>query len=247
MTGANHGIGAATARTLASAGAAVLVTYLRIDGDGRPDATDVVAAIELTGGRVAAVEADLSDDDVPAALFDEAERRLGPIDILVNNASGWAADTLSATGTDPLGRPTPHLSAASFDRVFAVDARATALLTAEFAKRHIARAGTWGRIVGLTSGGPLGFPGEASYGAAKAALENLMMTAAVELTPYGVTANAVHPPVTNTGWITAEVETLVQESDELFHIAAPEEVAAVIAYLVSPAAALITANVLYLR
>ena len=62
----------------------------------------------------------------------------------------------------------------------------------------------WGRIVSLTSGGPLGFPEEASYGAAKAALVNYTMTAALELAEHGVTANAVHPPVTDTGWITPD-------------------------------------------
>ena len=247
VTGANHGIGAATARALAASGAAVLLTYLQRYGQGRPDASAVLAAIEGDGGRAAALEADLSDAAVPHGLFDVAERRLGPVDILVNNASGWEADTFRPTSTDRLGRSTHHLSSASFDAVFAVDARAAALMIATFAERHIARRATWGRIVSLTSGGPLGFPEEVSYGAAKAALENLTMSAAMELAPHGVTANAVQPPVTDTGWITPEVEQAVRDSDEIFHIARPDEVAAVIAFLVSDAAELITANVLHLR
>jgi 3-oxoacyl-[acyl-carrier protein] reductase len=139
------------------------------------------------------------------------------------------------------------VSPATFDQVFAVDARASALLIAEFARRHVARGATWGRIVGLTSGGPLGFPEEVSYGAAKAAEENVTMSAAFELADHGVTANIVHPPVTDTGWITPDVERAVLESGELFHIASPEEVANVIAFLVSDHAALITANVVHLR
>ena len=80
---------------------------------------------------------------------------------------------------------------------------AAALLIAEFARRHIARGADWGRIIGLTSGGGLGFPEEVSYGAAKAAQVNYTMSAALELAPYGITANMVHPPVTDTGWVTA--------------------------------------------
>ncbi len=73
------------------------------------------------------------------------------------------------------------------------------------------------------------------------------MSAAVELAPYGVTANMVHPPVTDTGWVTAAVREHVAASLSPTHIATPEEVAEVIAYLASDAAALITANVITLR
>ena len=169
------------------------------------------------------------------------------MDVVVNNASGWRADSFVPAPRDRLGRSLPGVSRATFDEVFAVDARAPALLIAEFARRHVARGATWGRIVGLTSGGPLGFPQEVSYGAAKAAQENLTMSAAVELAEYGVTANVVHPPVTDTGWITPEVERAVRESGELFHVGSPEEVANVIAFLVSDYAALVTGNVVHLR
>jgi 3-oxoacyl-[acyl-carrier protein] reductase len=247
VTGANHGIGAATAQALARSGAAVVLTFFRAEDDPRPDADDVIAQITDAGGLAVAVEADLADVSAPASLFETAEERFGPVDILVNNASGWRADTFLPTSGDRLGRTTAHLSPDTFDGVLAVDARATALLIAAFAERHVARGGTWGRIVGLTSGGPLGFPQEVSYGAAKAALENLTMSAAFELAGYGVTANCVHPPVTDTGWVTPEVEAAVRDSDELIHIARAEEVAAVIAFLVSQNAALLTANVLHLR
>src|SRR6185503_15762145 len=120
-------------------------------------------------------------------------------------------------------------------------------LIAEFARRHAARGATWGRILGLTSGGPTGFPNEVSYGAAKAALENYTMSAAFELAPLGITANVVHPPVTDTGWVTDEVRRLVEERSDLIHVASPEEVAHVIAYLVSDDAHLITGNRIHLR
>ena len=259
VTGANHGIGAATARSLASHGAGVLITYLRLDDDPDPGtpaeyaagrarhATTVVELIRSDGGRAEAIEADLSDDASISLLFDAAERSLGPVEILINNASGWVPDTFSPASGDRLGRNLRPVSAASFDKVFAVDARAAALLIAEFARRHVTRGASWGRIVGLTSGGPLGFPEEVSYGAAKAAQVNYTMSAAFELGGYGVTANVVYPPVTDTGWVTPAVEAFVAADADHFHVAKPEEVAEVIAFLASDLARLITANVIQLR
>jgi 3-oxoacyl-[acyl-carrier protein] reductase len=193
------------------------------------------------------VEADLSDPAAPALLFDAAEEQFGPVDILVNNATGWQADTFAPAAADRLGRSLQPVSAATWTRQFTVDAMAAALMISEFARRHIARQATWGRIIGLTSGGGLGFPEEVSYGAAKAAQENYTMSAALELAPFGITANMVHPPVTDTGWVTGAVREQVAASPALIHIASPGEVADVIAYLASDAAALITANVITLR
>ncbi len=257
VSGANHGIGAATARTLAGCGASVLLTYLRIsDPEDHPepyrtnraaDAGETQAAIESTGSKCVVVEADLRDTGAIPKLFDTAEAELGAVDILINNATGWVADTFRAGSEHVAGLASQPLSAETHDQVFAVDARANALMIAELAKRHIARGAQWGRIVGLTSGGPLGFPTEASYGAAKAALENYTMSAALELAPYGITANVVYPPVTDTGWVTESVRDFVERSMEHIHIASPDEVAEVIAYLCSDHARLITANVLRLR
>ena len=194
-----------------------------------------------------AVEADLANPLTPRRLFDIAEAELGPVDILVNNASGWLADTFTSATQDRLGRPLRHVSAETFAHQFAVDARGGALMIAEFARRHSERGAKWGRIVSLTSGGPSGFPEEVSYGAAKAALENYMMSAAFELASMGITANVVCPPPTDTGWVTDEVRRSVQESSDLFRIVEPEEVAHVIAYLASDHARLITGNVIRLR
>jgi 3-oxoacyl-[acyl-carrier protein] reductase len=259
VTGANHGIGAATAAALARRGCAVLCTFLRVDDPVDPgtprtyrdnrahDATAVIDRIREDGGRAVAVEADLSDPAVPALLFDTAEEQFGPADILVNNATGWLADTFAAATGDRLGRSLQPVTAASWARQFSVDAMGAALMISEFARRHIARAASWGRIIGLTSGGELGFPEEVSYGAAKAAQVNYTMSAAFELAPFGVTANMVHPPVTDTGWVTDAVREHVAANPSLIHIASPGEVAEVIAYLASDAAALITANVITLR
>jgi 3-oxoacyl-[acyl-carrier protein] reductase len=259
VTGGNHGIGAATAIALATAGIDVLVTYLRTHDDpdpGTPDtyrtrraagADEVLTAIEPLAGRGAAMEADLTTDGAPEDVFDEAERRFGSVSILVNNASGWLADTFAADPLDRLGRRLELVSASTVDRNLGVDARAGALLIAELARRHIARGATWGRIVGLTSGGPMGFPQEVSYGAAKAALENWTMAASTELAPFGITANMVLPPVTDTGWITDEVRAFVAGSAEHTHVADPADVAEVVAWLCSDAARMVTGNILRMR
>jgi 3-oxoacyl-[acyl-carrier protein] reductase len=259
VTGANHGIGAAVAVELAKLGADVLVTYLRSTPDAahgssgsreyeslrRQDASEVCALMKPYEVRFASLEADLIEEGSAAAVFDEAEAKLGDVSILVNNASGWRQDTFSGNPTDALSRQTEEVSAATFDSNFAVDAKAGALLISEFARRHLRRGATWGRIVGLSSGGSSGFPSEVSYGAAKAALENYTMSASAELARVGVTANIVYPPITDTGWITDEVRQLSDRSGS--HVAEPAQVAEVVGWLCTDSAGLVTGNRIRLR
>jgi len=260
VTGANHGIGAATALALARQGVAVAATFLRsaeVSDPARPAAyavdrsrtsDHVVGEIVAAGGRALAVEVDLTDVDALPGLFDAVESALGPVDILVNNATGWASgDSFTAGAIDPAGRTAPAVTADLFDRTFGVDARAGALMIAEFSARLIARDGGWGRIVGLTSGGPNGFPSEVTYGAAKAALENYTMSAATELGRRGVTANIIHPPITDTGWVNDGVREFAATSSEHFHVAEPDEVARVIAWLCTDDARMVTGNVIRMR
>ena len=167
------------------------------------------------------------------------------MDILVNNASGWIKDTFATETRDKFGRKLVRVSQETIGQL-AVDAQGGAKMISEFALRHSKRGADWGRIIGLTSGG-LGFPGEVSYGAAKAALGNYTMSAAFELAHLGITANMVGPPVTDTGWVTDEVRRFVEKSSHHMHVAQPDEVARVIAYLASDEARLITGNTLYFR
>lgn len=257
VSGANHGIGAAVAVRLAELGADVAVTFLRgTNHDDDPDRPaeyrrhrdqgpqQAVERIGAAGRRARSIEADLTDPAAPARIFAEAEAALGPVSILVNNASGWRPDSFSA---DVPGRSSRLVSADTATSQLLVDARGGALMIAELA-RSVRRHGIgWGRVVGLTSGGPMGFPGEVSYGAAKAALENYTMSAATELAADGITANIVYPPVTDTGWITPEVRALVAESADLVHIAEPSEVAEVVDWLCTDAARLVTGSIIRLR
>jgi 3-oxoacyl-[acyl-carrier protein] reductase len=262
VTGANQGIGAAAARTLAAQGVAVFLTYLRLDpaehagdpafpaayGEARAQTADaVVEQIRRAGGRAAAWEADLADPAAPARLFDRAEAALGPVEILVNNADAWVADTFLPDAVDRFGRRLVPVTAVTHGRSFTVNSRAVALLIAEFAHRHRERGATWGRIIGLTTGGAAGFPQEVSYGASKSALESYTMAAASELGRFGITANVLCPPATDTGWITPEVEQGVIRSSPLGRVGQPGEVAEVLLLLVSHQARFITGQKITMR
>jgi 3-oxoacyl-[acyl-carrier protein] reductase len=236
VTGANHGIGAAVARALVARGASVVVTYLRsaVDPDSAPERYHEnrmrePAALE----RTVAVEADLLDPSTPRRLFDAAEEAFGRVEILVNNATGWCRRD-SFLDAD--------VRRETFDTTFGVDALASGLMIGEFARRHLAAGASWGRIVGMTSESVLGFPGEVTYGAAKAAQESYTLSAARELLAHGVTANMVHPPVTDTGWVDDGLREIFQRDGA--RVAVPDDVAEVIAWLCSDAARMVTGNVI---
>jgi 3-oxoacyl-[acyl-carrier protein] reductase len=260
VTGANHGIGAATAKRLACSDVSVVVTSWQVpvdDNTGTPAqynvnrrraADETVGEIGREGGNAAAIEADLLRPESATRVFDFAEEAFGAVDILVNNATGWVCgDSFVPGRRDGAGRTMSAVTADVFDRTFGVDARGSALLMAEFSRRLLARGARWGRIVSLTSGGEQGFLGEVTYGAAKAALENYTMSAATELSKHGVTANVVRPPVTDTGWVNDELRAHVASDPYLVHVAQPDDVAKVVAWLCSDDAGLITGTRVLLR
>ncbi len=260
VTGANCGIGRAAAERLAAHGANVVLTYLRMPADahkGDPafpaeydeqratDGHTVAEAIAAAGGSARAMEADWSDPAAIQGVFDFAEKQFGPVEILVLSASSWLADSFAPEVDDRFRRTLALVSPKSFDKQFSVDARGNATAIATFAERHIARGGSSGRIIAFTSGGADGFPQEVSYGAAKAALENYVKAAATELYTYGITANIIYPPVTDTGWVSDEVRN---EADKAgVRIAEPRDVADAVLFLASDEARWVTGTVLRMK
>ncbi|HYO89832.1 MAG TPA: SDR family oxidoreductase [Candidatus Limnocylindrales bacterium] len=259
ITGSNHGIGAAIARALAADGTHVFVTFFRpppttadqaINGgqyvrDRAQNADSVLAQCRALDVKAAALETDLSNPTSIVPLFDTCEAALGPVEILVHNASAWQADTFAPPALrDAQTWPPPDLmhliNAESIDLHYAVNTRATALLIGEFARRHTMRGADWGRIVTLTTGGADGFPGEVSYGASKAALESYTRAAARELGPFGITANVVCPGPTQTGWIEPAFETELISQTPLRRIGQPNDVAGSVVLLCSDQAAWLT-------
>ena len=265
ITGANHGIGAATAMAFARQGAHVFITYKRLLYEGSTPSgpgealyrtmqakgpEDVVEAASRVGVRVAAFEADLAEPPAVPAILDRAESEIGPIDIFVNNAAHCAPDTFvpAAVSPDrlaPSSYPTRPHTWQSHDRHFAVNSRATALLIAEFTRRYLARDARWGRIVSVSTDGADCFPGEVSYGASKAALESYTRAAAAELGEYGVTANIVSLGPVQTGWITPELEARLIPHIPLRRIGRPEDVADVIVFLASEQARWVTGQTIF--
>jgi 3-oxoacyl-[acyl-carrier protein] reductase len=273
ITGANHGIGAATAKAFAAEGANVLISYLRMsplvanEYIGKADdltvpglalynarraksANEVVQAIRDKGGRAEAIEADLSDPAAIPILFDHAETMFGPVDVLVNNADASEADTfvpqsqLEPHNHAPAGNTISTITPESHDFHFAVNSRAVALMMAQFARRRIERGLPGGRIINISTDGAPGFVNEISYGASKYAMESYTRAAALELGKYGITANIVSPGPTQTGWISTELEAKIAEETPLGRVGYPEDVADVIVFLASEQGRWITGQML---
>lgn len=245
VTGANHGLGAATAKAFAAHGAAIFITYL-----GLPAPDVVLGEIRGSEGRAESWEADLVHAAAIPRLFDRAEEALGPVEVLVNNAArAQRPDTFVPAGADARaawGDPRLlTLSPELIDEHHAVNARAPALLIAEFARRHIARTARWGRIINVSTNGASGFRGHVSYGASKHALESYSSAAAVELGSYGITVNVVASGAMDTGWLTDEQKQKIIAKTPLRRVGTPEDVADVIVFLASEQARWLTGQLIY--
>jgi 3-oxoacyl-[acyl-carrier protein] reductase len=224
------GIAAAVARSLASDGWTVAGSGYRPYDETEPWGAQSDAPQQLVKEGVLAAwhEDDLADAAAPRRVVEAAEGAVGPLTGLVvvhtESRQGGVLDT----------------TAADFDRHMVVNARATLLLCAEFARRFRGEHGS-GRIVAFTSGA---LHGEVAYGASKAALERIVVAAAAELGPRGITVNAVDPGATDTGWISPELYERISESTALGRVGQPEDAAAFVSFLCSPRGGWITGQII---
>ena len=216
VTGSSRGMGRATAERLAGDGASVVVNYVSSEGAAR----DVVDGIEGNGGEAIAVQADVSQASDVERLFDEAEDTFGTVDAVVNCA-----------GTSVFG-PLAEITEEDFDRAFDLNAKGTFLMLREAATR----ISDDGCIVDFSSAGttePNG--GDGAYLGGKAAGEMFVQSLAKELGERGVRVNSISPGVTDTDGLVLDQETIDQLTVQtpLGRLGQPEDIADVVAFLVS--------------
>jgi len=268
ITGANHGIGAATALKFAEQGANVCFTYFRgnclfsaaelqaakdkgVGGamlyaaNRQNTAEELTSKIAATSGKTVAIELDLADVNNIGALFDWCEKHFGVVDILVNNHTFCEMDTFDLRAVTAAGFGIKRITAELIDKNFAINTRAYALLMAEYIERNIKAASGWGRIINISTDAAHAHEKNVSYAASKHAIESYSRSAAVEFGKYGVTVNIVAPGPIQTGYLTEEQTNDIGKGTPLKRIGQPEDVADVIVFLASEQAHWLTGQLLY--
>jgi 3-oxoacyl-[acyl-carrier protein] reductase len=236
VTGAARGIGAATACRLARDGMAVAALDLEAG-----DCGTTVEAITTAGGQAIAVGADVSQAGQVAAAMDMVTAELGPPAVLVNNAGVIRDNLLFKMGE------------ADWDTVLGVHLRG-AFLTSRAAQAYMV-AQRYGRIINLSSSSALGSRGQLNYSAAKAGLQGFTKTLAIELGPFGITANAVAPGFIATDMTAATAARLKTSFDDFQAAVAAQtpvrrighvaDVAHTISFLASEDAGFVSGQVIY--
>jgi 3-oxoacyl-[acyl-carrier protein] reductase len=236
VTGAARGIGAATARRLAADGMAVAVLDL-------DEAACVPAVKEITGagGRALAVGADVSKNDQVEAAVSRVAAELGAPSVLVNNAGVLRDNLLFKMSED------------DWDTVLSVHLRGAFLMSRAVQKHMVDQR--YGRIVNLSSSSALGNRGQVNYSAAKAGMQGLTKTLAIELGQFGITANAVAPGFIVTDMTAATAARIGMGFEEFQQAAAgqipvrrvgqTEDVAHTISFLASEGAGFVSGQVIY--
>ncbi|WP_312256526.1 3-oxoacyl-ACP reductase family protein [Stutzerimonas nitrititolerans] len=224
VTGGSRSIGAAIAKRLASDGAQVAFTY-----NGSPKlAEDTAAAIESAGGRALMIQANAANPDAVRASIAKTVETFGGLDILVNNAGIASAVPLEETRFE------------DYQAMLAVNVTGVFVATQE-AVRHMKEGG---RIVHIGSSVTkhAGFQGLAAYGLTKGAVAGFNRSLVHELGPRGITVNTVHPGPVNTDMNPAdgEIAKMLTSSIPLGRYGESNEIASLVAFLVSPQASFIT-------
>jgi 3-oxoacyl-[acyl-carrier protein] reductase len=234
VTGASRGIGAAIALRLAAEKANVIVNYV----SNKEKALEVVEKIQQSGGQAIAIQADVSKAEDVKRLFQEAVEKFGGLDILVNNAAVFnSAPVNIADATEEL-----------YDQIFGVSARGTFLCQRESVK-YIRNGG---RVINLSSTGVNNaHSGMTIYKAAKSAVETLTRGFAKELKGHNVTVNCIAPGATTTDqFMEGKTENILQNIANLSplnRIGTPEDMANVVAFLVSKEAEWINGQIISLN
>jgi 3-oxoacyl-[acyl-carrier protein] reductase len=236
VTGAGRGIGAATALRLAEDGARVVLAD--IDPEG---CKQVAAQIEQAGSQALAVSCNVAERAAVEAAFQQAVERFGRLDILVNNA-GVLRDNLLFKMSDD-----------DWETVMNVHLKG-AFLCSRAAQAHMVQQ-KYGRIISLSSVSALGNRGQANYSTAKAGLQGLTKTLAIELGPFGITANAVAPGFIDTEMTRATARRQGHDPDQVIEMASksipvrrvgqPRDVANVICFLASEESSYVTGQIIY--
>jgi len=229
VTGASRGIGAVIARQLASEGFAVAINY----ASSANEASALVVELRQAGHKAIAIKADVASSADVARLFDETEQQLGKVDVLVNNAG--------ILKVLPLAQHSDEL----FEQTFAINTRGTFNTLREAATRM----NDGGRIVNFSSSTvALNMPGYAVYIASKAAVESFTHVFSKELRGRQITVNAVAPgPVATELFLHGKSEEQIQtfaKMPPLERLGQPEDIASVVSFLVSPAAAWVNGQIL---
>ena len=236
VTGAGRGIGAATALRLAEDGARVVLAD--IDPEG---CKQVAAQIEQAGSQALAVSCNVADGSAVAAAVQQAVDTFGRLDILVNNA-GVLRDNLLFKMSDD-----------DWETVMNVHLKG-AFLCSRAAQAHMVKQ-KYGRIISLSSTSALGNRGQINYSTAKAGLQGLTKTLAIELGPFGVTANEVAPGFIDTEMTRATARRQGHDPDQVIEMASktipvrrvgqPRDVANVINFLASEESGYVTGQIIY--
>ena len=234
VSGGESGIGAASAVALGKAGASVAILYYK----DKALADGVAAQVTAAGGKAVTVQADVGDEGQVTAAFAAATQALGTPELLVNSAG------LNMSNTNVI-----DMGLAQWDRLIRTDLTG-AFLTSRALGQGLRDAKKPGRIVNISSiHGQAVRAGGADYCAAKAGLENLTRTMAIEVAGLGITVNAIAPgmiltPMNQRAETDAEYRTSLEHYIPAGRAGRPDEVGDMVVYLCSDAAAYVTGAVL---